>query len=172
MPLTYEPIATTTLGADTASISFGSVPNTYTDLRLIITARTDRASTGSDTILLRFNNDAASNYSYTQLTSDGTTAATSLSASTTQILGGLAPRNNNTSGIFGLTVIDIFSYAGSTHKSTLATAYADISGSGNVYNIVGMWRNTSAITTVSIHLSSTFKYLTGTTATLYGIKAA
>ncbi len=172
MPATYEPIATTTLGADTASITFSTIPATYTDLRLIFFARTDRASTSNDTVLLRFNSDTATNYSYTQLTADGTTAGSSSTASASQILGGLAPRNNNTAGIFGLNMIDIFSYAGSTYKTALISANADLNGSGNQYSIVGMWRSTSAITSVSLSLSSTFKYLTGSVATLYGIKAA
>ena len=172
MASTYEPIATTTLGSDTATISFTSIPGTYTDLRLVLVARTDRASTGNDTVLLRFNSDSGTNYSYTSITGNGTTATSSLSSTVAQIIAGYAPRNNNTSGIFGLTTVDIFSYAGSTYKTALCTGNSDLNGSGEVNRTVGLWRSTSAITSVTFSLSSTFKYLTGSTATLYGILRA
>ena len=43
MPATYEPIATTTLGSAATNITFSSIPATYTDLRLVLVARSDRA---------------------------------------------------------------------------------------------------------------------------------
>ena len=172
MAVTYEPIATTTLGADAATITFSSISSAYTDLRLVIVARTDRATTGNDTVFLRFNSDTGTNYSYTTLSGNGTTAASSNGTSANTMNVGLATRNSNTSGIFALSTVDIFSYGGSTYKTTLCTASADLNGSGDVYRTVGLWRSTSAITSITLSLASTFKYLTGTTATLYGILKA
>jgi hypothetical protein len=172
MAVTYEPIATTTLVADTATITFSSIPGTYTDLRLILVARTDRATTGNDSVIIRFNSDTGTNYSRTTLSGNGTTVTSSQTTTTASLSIGLATRNSNTSGIFALNTIDIFSYAGSTNKTILSTASADINGSGDVQSIVALWRNTSAITDITLLLSSTYKYLTNTTATLYGIKAA
>ena len=60
---TYTPIATQTPGSNTASISFSSIPGTYTDLVLVI----DNAFTASGgySYSLSFNDDTASNYSNT-----------------------------------------------------------------------------------------------------------
>ena len=170
MPTTYEPIATTTLGSNVATITFSSIASTYTDLRIVLVGRTDRASTGNDTVSLRFNSDTATNYSYTRLLGNGANASSSAATSLTSSVAGFLPRNNNTSGIFGLVTVDVFSYAGSTNKTYLSTTSADLNGSGDVASIVGLWRSTSAITSITFSLGSTFQYLTGTTATLYGIK--
>jgi hypothetical protein len=169
---TYEPIATTTLGSNAATITFSSIAATYTDLRVVLVGRDDRASTGNDTVFLRFNSDTATNYSYTRLLGDGANASSAAGTSLTSNVAGFIPRNNNTSGIFGLVTVDIFSYAGSTNKTYLSTTSADLNGSGDVVRIVGLWRNTSAITSITFSLGSTFQYLTGTIATLYGIKNA
>ena len=62
MASTYEPIATTTLGSAASSITFSSIPATYTDLRLVL-VHTPSASTGN--AQMQFNSDTATNYSYT-----------------------------------------------------------------------------------------------------------
>jgi hypothetical protein len=172
MPITYEPIATTTLGSNTSTITFSSIGSTYTDLRIVLVGRTNRASTGNDTVFLRFNSNTTESYSYTRLLGDGANVSSAAGTDLTSNVAGYIPRNNNTSGIFGLVTVDIFSYAGSTNKTYLSTTSADLNGSGDVVRIVGLWRSTSAITSITFSLSSTFQYLTGTTATLYGIKNA
>jgi len=49
---------------------------------------------------------------------------------------------------------------------------ADQNGSGVVANIVGLWRNTAAITSINLSTLSAYNFNIGTTATLYGIKNA
>jgi len=61
------------------------------------------------------------------------------------------------------------SYAGSTNKTVLSEAANDKNGSGIVNRLVGLWRNTSAITSIT---GTTFAGTLTGTATLYGIKAA
>jgi hypothetical protein len=69
------------------------------------------------------------------------------------------------------TTLDIFSYAGSTFKTTLYTASGDKNGSGAVERGVALYRSTSAINRVDL-FGWTGNLATGTTATLYGIKNA
>ena len=59
---TYEPIATQTLASAAATITFSSIAATYTDLRLIFAK-----PIGGSSLLLRFNSDTATNYSWTYL---------------------------------------------------------------------------------------------------------
>ena len=68
-------------------------------------------------------------------------------------------------------IADIFSYAGSTNKTLLITGANDVNGDGSSEKNVGLWRSTSAITSITIHLSSG-NFANASTATLYGIQAA
>ena len=56
---TYEPIATTTLTSAVSSVSFGSIPQTYTDLILVNYFAT---TTVNEDAYVQFNSDTASNY--------------------------------------------------------------------------------------------------------------
>lgn len=165
MPVTYDSIATQTLGSAAASITFSSIAGTYTDLRVVLVCTN---TAGADTYF-RFNGDSGANYSITALSGSGTNAQ---SASPTG-MSGINP--NQSYGITSTTIPslitwDIFSYAGSTKKTVLCTASQDKNGSGNVIRVVGLWGNTAAITSITIAPSANFN--AGTTATLYGIKAA
>jgi hypothetical protein len=160
---TYEPIATTTLSSAAASITFSSISSAYTDLRLIVTA-IGTTAVGLD---LNFNSDTATNYSQTALRGNGTAATSSLLSNRTKID---LTYTTNLQTTPTLRIVDIFSYAGSTYKTVLTSDNADLNGSGSVTNTVGLWRSTSAITTVALAVSGTMA--AGTTATLYGIKAA
>ena len=165
MPITYEPIATTTLGSAATTITFSSIPTTYTDLRLVLVAT---AVTNNSNLYFNCNNDSSSLYSYTSLTGNGTAAASSRETDQvefrTTMVGGIS------STIPSMTTLDLFSYRGSTFKTALMEFTADYNGSGTTARYVGLYRSTSAITSVKI--SSIAGLKTDTTATLYGIKNA
>ena len=163
MPSTYEPIATTTLGSAAASVSFSSIPATYTDLRLVVTGGTSVSGTYA---WIRYNSDTASNYSTTRLDGDGSGAASATTTNATFIRNSTSLDSNP-----NLVITDIFSYAGSTLKTCLIDTAADQNGSGRVTRTVGLWRSTSAITSILFSANSG-NLNAGTTATLYGIKNA
>lgn len=165
MASTYEPIATTTLGS-AATFSFTSIASTYTDLQVILSGAV--ASNGYP--LIRFNSDSTTNYSNTILTGDGTTATSNRNPSAAQLYGSYYSPWITTVPSF--LSIDLFSYAGSTFKTCLITNNADQNGSGLVERSVGLYRNTSAISSLQITLTGGGNYAAGTTATLYGIKNA
>lgn len=162
MATTYEPIATTTLSSAATGITFSSIPSTYTDLRLIFTG-----TVASDNIFrLRFNSDSGTNYSETHFYGNGSSIVNGRSTSGSYLeLGDFLATNPN------LATIDIFSYAGSTYKTLLLKHDSDQNGAGNTWLGVGLWRSTSAINTIYVY-GFTNAFATGTTATLYGIKAA
>lgn len=174
MPATYEPIATTTLGSAASNITFSSIPGTYTDLRLIVTARCEAAGVNAQGMYLQYNNDTATNYSNNQILGNGTSAIADFSNNNSIIQCGDLPAGNISSSIFSLTTIDIFSYAGSTFKTCLTTNSADMNTgttASRVWRLVGLWRSTSAITSIKIYPSGS-NFSIGTTATLYGILKA
>ena len=163
MALTYEPIATTTLSSATTTITFSSIPSSYTDLRIVIVPK---ISNGTGWTTLQFNGDTGTNYSVTYITGNGSTASSSRLTSQSNIYVGY---NSNASAGYTFNTVDVFSYTGSTFKTVLNTNSDDQNGSGFVRRIVGLWRNTNAITSIELKNS---QFNADTTATLYGIKAA
>jgi hypothetical protein len=167
MPVTYDRIATTTLGSANNQIQFTSIPATYTDLRIVLVAQ----SVSDNDTFMRFNGDTGTNYSLTNVYGGGTSAGTFQYSSLTTIPIGNAtalPISPN----WGLLTLDIFSYAGSTNKTCLSTFAQDKNGAGAVESSVGLWRNTAAITSISLNQAASGTFATGSTATLYGILKA
>jgi hypothetical protein len=171
---TYEPIATQTLASAAASITFSSIPATYTDLKISFTGK--HSTTGSgDNLVIRFNGDTAANYSRTLLQGDGSAASSSRSTAQEYAVIGYQIAGYNPS----FCNVDIFNYAGSTFKTVLSqgSEVGTSGGSGQygeVATLVNLWRSTAAITSIQI-LSRNFgtaSFDIGTTATIYGIKAA
>jgi hypothetical protein len=165
MPATYEPIATTTLGSAASSITFSSIPATYTDLVLVVTGLFTSSGGNSR---IRFNGDTGTNYSNTRLQGDGTSASSNRSTSQAFLR---LDYDGNSSTVPNMTRTNIFSYAGSTNKTCLIESSEDKNGSGSTVRTVGLWRDTSAITSIEVLMSSS-TFATGTIATLYGIKNA
>jgi hypothetical protein len=166
MASTYEPIATTTLGSATNTFSFTSIPSTFTDLRLVFVGTETTA--GYNYANIRFNSDTATNYSMTYLQGFGTSASSARNTSITSIrLDEYGLSNTKPS----LCTADIFSYAGSTNKTVLISTAEDYNGVGGVEAKVGLYRSTSAITSITI-FNTASNFAIGTSATLYGIKNA
>lgn len=160
MAATYEPISTQTVaGTSTSTVTFSSVPQTYTDLVLVsvVTQSADVAG------YLRFNSDTAANYSRTRLVGTGTTVTTA-TASATGIEYSFGTLTNIVNVIWH---INNYSNA-TTYKFAISrnNATGDWVGSST-----GLWRSTAAISTVSFTVSSGY-IVAGSTFTLYGIKAA
>lgn len=164
---TYEPIATTTLSSAQASITFSSISSSYTDIRVVVTG----AGAASNAYWgFRFNSDASALYSTTYLSGNGTAASSSrITGYTSGFIGGFTSDIGTT---ITMGTLDIFSYAGSTNKTALATYAGDRNGSGYVERAVNLWRSTSAINSITIRTDTATNFAIGTTATLYGIKAA
>jgi len=166
---TYTQIASTTLGSAASSVTFSSIAGTYTDLVLVMSLG---ASTNADNVLIQFNGDTAGNYSSTELSGNGTTAASTRASNQTAI--NLTNRIGTTTTLSGLVIIcNVMNYANAT---TYKTALSRASQAGDTYPgvsaDVGLWRNTAAITSILIKQSGTPNFITGSTFNLYGIAAA
>ena len=164
MTATYDSIATTTLSSAASSITFNSIPGTFTDLRLVIVCTTSAEAN----MCLQFNSDTGTNYSSTFLRGNGASATSARLTNWDSVI--LDTPTSTSTTVPHLFTADIFSYAGSTNKTVLGTEAADRNGSGGVNGSVNLWRNTAAITSIKIYGSGA-NLNSGTTATLYGIKA-
>jgi hypothetical protein len=164
MAQTYEPLATNTLTTATATITFSSISGSYTDLVLVVNAK---STTGGVDLSMRFNSDTASNYSKTNLYGDATAATSTRQSNQTQANLNLAGYVATTFGTH--QIAQIINYANATTYKTYLSRAGNVSV--GVDAIVGTWRSTSAITTIALFVSGD-TFASGSTFTLYGIKAA
>lgn len=162
MATTYDKIATTTLGSAT-TVTFSSIPQTYTDLRIVEWLIGDYGNP-----YFWINNDTSALYSNTFLQGNGSVVNSGYNASTNQINSGQA--STSTYGFPIFTTTDIFSYTGSTYKSCLSTQSFDRNGGGSTSRTVSLYRSTAAITRLDINIGAGGSY--SGYVTLYGIKAA
>ena len=174
MPTTYEPIATTTLGSAQSSITFSSISASYTDLVVVLSNVV--CSVNSSNLLLAVGTgnsiDGGSNYSYTNLTGDGTTARSNRASNQTKILIGYWQAASNSTSYPSQAIYHIQNYSNTTtYKTVIGRGTVVNSTGGEVSAVVGLWRNTAAINTIQLY-PDTGNYNAGTIATLYGIKAA
>jgi hypothetical protein len=168
-PNNYESIATTTLSS-TNTITFSSIPATYTHLQIRVLARSQRADTG-DLCNFRFNGDTATNYSAHNLNGDGSNVYANAYATNAQIYGMRVAANSASANVFGVGVFDILDYANTNkYKTTRSLCGYDNNGSGEIYFMSGNWRSTSAITSITIVPNVGTGFLQYSSFALYGVK--
>ena len=166
MPSTYEPIATSTLTSAVSTFQFTSISSTYTDLILVMQPA---LSVSNNAIYLDFNNDTATNYSWTALTGNGSSATSARASS--QGLGSVANDVLYPVSTLGNTTITIHiqNYANTTTNKTYLVRGGQAASAAQA--LVGLWRSTAAINAIKFYASAS-NFSIGSTFTLYGIKAA
>ena len=171
MPKTYEPIATQTLASTASTVTFSSIGSTYTDLVLVVMARSSYTSDAFDGLRCRFNSDTATNYSWTFLGGNGSTLEIGRASSQGIAELGALETSSASNTAFSTNISNIQNYANNTTFKTV------VSRSGEartvVYQYVTLWRKTpEAITQIDLTSSRGSTFVVGSTFTLYGIKAA
>jgi hypothetical protein len=161
---TYKPLQTTTLTADTASLTFSGIDQNYTDLILVASAK---AVAAGDDLGIRFNGDSSSIYSYVFLTGDGSSATRRVGSSQSGII---CDYNGSVrTSEYTVHTINIPSYTSTiNYKSVLIRA----NSSTGVDASVQLWRGTpQAITSMTLYLTAGNTFSAGSTFSLYGIKS-
>ena len=160
MAATYEPIASTTLASSAASITFSGITADWTDLVCVIQG----VAAGGSALSVRLNGDTGSNYSWTGLQGTGSAAN-----STRQSNHNWARVGSFTTGGPHMARFHIMSYANTNVYKTILSA-GERHGT-ELWRIVGLWRNASAVTSVQVGLEAS-TLSSGAIAALYGIQAA
>ena len=164
--MTYEPIETQTLDSAAATVTFSSISGAYTDLVLVCSGKSNTANL--DYTRIRVNSDTGSNYSRTYLGGNGSSAYSGRDTSATSYLDGIAP--TTASGIYAPTIFNLQNYSNTTTYKTILSKGGSANASTGA--VVGLWRNTAAITSIDISNINSNSFASGSTFTLYGIKAA
>lgn len=169
MPITYEPLATTTLGSNSQTVSFTSISASFTDLIVVVSGLISNQGANATNPHITFNSDTGSNYSVTWMQGNGSSAGSGRQSNQTKALfGGFTATR-------GIATIQIQNYSNATTYKTFISRNSvnDSLTDQAVSAWVGLWRNTAAITSFTLDSGrSDAPWATGSTFTLYGIKAA
>jgi hypothetical protein len=164
MPGTYEKIATTTLSSAANSYTFTSISGSYTDLVLIVRGQ---FASGADYPVFQFNGDTGSNYSETTVRGNGTVAASGFGSN----------RVFTSPSSFGAGTTEPFMFTASFNNYANTTTYKNVlsrwsNPAQETAATIGLWRSTSAITSIKIYGLTGETLAVGSNFTLYGIAAA
>lgn len=168
----FESIATATGTGSSGTITFSSIPGTYQHLQIRAIGRTSSAGTDND-IYLQFNGITTTTYDRHFLRGNGTAASAGGAATVDKIAVGSFAGGGAAANIIGAMIIDIHDYASTTKNKTVRAITGEDQNSvdGNIYLYSGLWRNTSAVTSITLTIPS-FNFTTASTFALYGIKGA
>ena len=160
----YDALATVTLSASTASVSFTGIPSGYKHLQL---RGITLSSSASSDILTRFNGDSNSNYSKHVIYADGSTPAIYGSGNTNHSFTGFT----GSSSIPAPFILDILDYSNlNKYKTNRAISGDDLNGSGYITFGSGAWRNYDAIISMTITHAGSVDFAQYTQFALYGVK--
>ena len=170
MSVFLQPIYTRTLTGAAYTITFNSIPQTFTDLVIKISSRTDYSTAFDGGTVIYFNGDNAStNYSSTEIQGSGSSAISQRFSSNPYAYVGVNDSAGNTANTFGSFEFYIPNYTGSNYKSFTADLVAENNATTGYQNLTaGLWRSTSAITSLSFYGGSG-NYNTNSTFSLYGV---
>lgn len=163
-PAAMTAIASTTISSTTTSFSFSSIPSTYDDLMLVFYGFSNASNNGN----LTFNSDSSALYSSTLVQGTGSAAESSRESAKTSITYAFSSQSSTTPVAWQAHILN---YANTTNfKTVIARGAWDNNGSGQTRLTVGLYRSTSAISSLTVTNPSNF---TATSiAALYGIKKA
>lgn len=167
---TYTLIASNTLSSSAASVTFSSIPSTYTDLEIRWSVRSTNAS-DFENIIIEFNSDTGSNYSRTSLTGSGSAASSNRATSAATWNQAITNGATSTSNTFGSGALYIPSYTSTANKvgsnfgvqETNATA-------ANIRVNAYLYQTSSAISSMKFSSANSENFVSGSSFFLYGIK--
>ena len=165
------PISTVTVGSGGASnITFTNIPQTYTDLKLVLSTRSSRA-TVQDTFNLLFNS-SASGYSYRRLYSDGSSGSGSdTSSGDTSLTTAYTQGGSGTANTFGSLELYIPNYTSSVVKSVSSDGVSENNATTSYLGLVASaWSGTAPITSITLTPTTGGTLQQYSSATLYGIR--
>jgi hypothetical protein len=162
MPLQLYKIASNDLTASASSVTFSNIPSGYTDLKIVVSARTDYAGNTAN-IYLRPNN-STTNLSQRELYGTGSAAA----STTDTHLGLPVVGASATANTFGNYEVYIPNYTSSNNKSFSFDSVTENNATAVLTMLsAGLWSQTTTIT--SIVFTADGNLVSGSTFTLYGI---
>lgn len=164
--MTMTLVSTVTVGAGGAgTMSFSNIPQSGTDLLLLVSARSTNNLAGL-TYYARLNGSAANAYVHRSLIGNGTNPSSD-TATNTYIYMGNINQAGNTANTFNSTALYISNYTSSNQKSMSLDTVTENNATQAFQHIHALlWQNTAAITSIDVSEFNN-SFAQGTTASLY-----
>lgn len=176
MALPMTPVFTQTVGVGGATtVIFNNIPQFYTDLQIVFSARTSRTGVTGDNLQFWFNGDYTSTInSETMLYSDGTQALSYRESNLAYMKNtNFVAAAANTANTFGNGMFYIPNYSGSNFKQIISDSVAETNAVGTYMGLgAALWRSTSGITSISFQAQNAGPLVQYSTFSLYGILRA
>lgn len=176
MPDTMSLISSQTLGSSAAKVTFSSIPQTFTDLVIKISARNSGTGATYNEIFISFNgNPTGTLHTNKALYTIGTTVGSNGATGTDSVVAASLPLSDSTADIFSNAEIYVPSYANSSYTKPFfsdTVTENNTTGNGYVFNalIAGLYASTSPITSIVLNSAGASSFLTNSKFSLYGIK--
>jgi len=177
MSVFLQPLQTVTVGSGgVSSITFNNIPQTYTDLKVLMSVRSSFA-TGTDAFYMRVgvggSMDGSSVYSNTRLYGNGSVAASDrYSGHTETFYYAAVPAGGVTSNTFSNAEIYISNYTSSNYKQIMLDNVSENNSASTNLEldlIAGLYRGTGAITNLQFNLFNGGNFVQYSTFALYGV---
>lgn len=161
----------------TSTITFSSIPATFTHLQVRIFAQTNRTTYAGDSCFTTINADAGNNYTQHSLQGNGATTTAYGLATGTYAYANMRNTMESSAGPgFAVVVADFLDYANTSKYKTLrylggSDLNGTVSGYGG-YAVIGssLWLNTNAITTLSFTPETGTLWNQYSSFALYGVR--
>ena len=165
----YESIATTIVGAGgQAAIEFTGISSSYTHLQI---RGITRSSSIADNTVIQFNGDTANNYATHYVIGTGANPVTSGAEINRARFYVDVVATNASGAMWSADVIDILDYSNTNKNKTVRSlAGQDLNGSGTVWLASGLWRSTTAVSSIKLFLNGGANFAQYSSFALYGIK--
>jgi hypothetical protein len=173
MANTYTLIEAQTLASSAASVTFSSIPATYTDLVLRYSARHNNAFSISQ-VLITINGDTAANYSETVVYGNSVSAASGSQSGMSAIDFNYVDADSATANTFSSNELYIPNYTVSANKPMswvgVTENNAATANSAMIVANAALWRDNSAVTSITLLALASRDFMVGSSFYLYGIK--
>jgi hypothetical protein len=166
----FESIATA--NPNSASVTFSSIPQTYTHLQIRGVVRSASYGGGADYYSIRINGDSGANYNASGLYCTNTTVGSfDRNGGQTEIFSGEYPGAVAGADQFGGIILDVFDYTNTNKAKTVKFYNVSIRyGQGSAGLNSGIWNSTNAITSISLTGYFGGGFANFSQLALYGIK--
>lgn len=173
---TYQLISANTLSSNTSTVTFSSIPQTFTDLVLKLSVRSTEGSFTNDALRMRFNGSSSSVYNETFIRGDGSgTAVANTTINNTSELVALV--NTEASGQSTFSNVDIYipnyTDTGFSQQSGAMTAMENTTTAAYITTLAGRYSPGTAISSITFAFYGTSSnFLSQSSFYLYGISNA
>ena len=170
----FDLLETQVLASSAASVTFSSLSTyaaDYQHLQIRAVVQTTRAAS-LDSLRITFNGDTGANYSFHWLQADGSSVTSSAGANQSNIFGGYLPGTAN-SYSWAPSVTDILDPFETTKYTTTRTLDSFVDPNWKLLNFTsGNWRNTAALSSITIDQEVGPSFSIGSRFSIYGLKVS